>query len=353
MHQAEATLSRFRHIDLLEFSRRCFFKVGLPDTDASLVADHLVSANLRGVDSHGVVRIPYYVEGFEKGYLKPRAELKLLREGPTWALLDCGMGLGIVGATRASEIAAEKSLTLGVAVVGAVNIGHTGMLAYYTKRIAERGVVGVAMVNGVAEMPPWGGIGRVFGTNPISMAIPRRDSPPILVDMATSAIAKFKVHLAAARGEMLPEGVALDDEGKPTRDPAEALKGCLLPFGGHKGYSLALFIELMASSLIGAPRSVDVRDHPSQQGGLLILAINPEVFGDKTLFLERVESVVRALKSVRKAEDVQEILLPGEPEERTMRERLKNGVPLDQNTVKRLREVGERLGITHPPPINL
>lgn len=342
---------RFSHEDLFNFSRDCLLKMGVPLPDAELVADHLVLANLRGVDSHGVIRLPYYVEGLEKGYLNARCNVRVLRQGPTWALIDCGMGLGIVGAVKVSEIALEKSLNAGVAVAGAVCLGHVGMLAYYTLRVAEKGLISLALANGVAEMPPWGGVGRVFGTNPISIGVPRSGSAPILVDMATSAIAKFKVHLAASQGQQLPEGVALDSEGRPTRDPVEALKGYLLPFGGYKGYSLALFVEVMASALIGAPSSVEVRNHPSQQGGFFITVINPEVFGDKKQFLSRIEALVSNVKSVRPAEGVEEIMLPGEPEERSMKERLKKGIPIDPNTLQRLRELGERLSVSFPEPL--
>ncbi|MEM2279901.1 MAG: Ldh family oxidoreductase [Nitrososphaerota archaeon] len=342
---------RFSHRDLFEFCRLCFIRVGVPESEAELVSDHLVMASLRGVDSHGVVRVPYYVDGIERGYLRPMSEIRVLREGPSWALIDCGMGLGIVGAVRALEMAVEKSLSAGVAVIGAVNLGHVGMLAYYTRMIADKGLIGIAMVNGVAEMAPWGGLDKVFGTNPISMGIPRRDAPPILIDMATSAVAKFKIHLAAAQGQQLPEGVALDATGRPTRDPVEALKGCLLPFGGYKGYALALFIELMASPLIGAPRSVEVRDHPSQQGGLLIASINPEIFGERAQFLSRVEEVVKTVKSAKRVGGVDEILLPGEPEERVYRERLEKGVPIDENTIRRLKGLGERLGVPFPEPL--
>ncbi|MEM1923425.1 MAG: Ldh family oxidoreductase [Nitrososphaerota archaeon] len=351
MYRGAGSPPRFSHKDMFNFCRNCFIRVGVPESEAELVSDHLVSASLRGVDSHGVIRVPYYVEGVERGFLRPGSVVRVLREGPSWGLIDCGMGLGIVGAARASAMVVEKSLSSGVAVIGAVNLGHVGMLAYYTQMLAEKGLIGIAMVNGVAEMAPWGGRGKVFGTNPVSMGIPRRDAPPILIDMATSAVAKFKIHLAAARGELLPEGAALDAEGRPTRDPAAALKGCLLPFGGYKGYALALFIELMASSLIGAPKSVDVKDHPSQQGGFLAAAVNPEIFGDRGQFLMRVEETIKAVKSVKPISGVEEVLLPGELEERIYKERLAKGVPLDEGIVKRLRELGALLGVPFPEPL--
>jgi len=342
---------RFDHKRLFEFSKKCLMKVGVAEPDSAITADHLVTANLRGVDSHGVVRLPYYIEGVEMGIVKPRLEVRVLRDGDSWALLDCGHGLGIPAAMKASEAAVIKASTSGVAVVGAVNLGHVGMLAYYTQAMAAKGLVSIAMANGVAEMPPWGGIGKVFGTNPISMGVPRRGSSPIIVDMATSAMAKFKVLLAAAQGKLLPEGVAVDSEGRPTRDPSEALKGFLLPFGGYKGYALALFVELMSAALIGGPRSVEVRAHASQQGGLVVAAINPDVFVGREKFLDGVERVVEAVKSVRRAEGVGEVLLPGEPEEREASRRLTGGIPLDWRTAERLRMLADRLGVHFPEPL--
>lgn len=352
MPDSSNSLLVFKRDDLFEFGKSCFIKIGMLPKDAELVADHLLAANLRGVDSHGVIRIPYYVEGFEKGYVNPRSEIRVLRECLNTAILDGGRALGIVAAARASEMAARKALGSGVALVGAVNIGHVGMLGYYTGKIAEEGLVGLALANGVAEMAPWGGISKVFGTNPISMSIPQRAGAPIIIDMATSAVAKFKLHLALAKSEKLPEGVALDNEGRPTRDPAEALRGCLLPFGGHKGYSLALFVEIMASALIGGPKSVEVKEHPSQQGGFLVAAIDPDVLGGREQFLTRVEEIVKVVKSARKAEGFEEILLPGEPEEKTFRERREKGVPLDPGTVQKLAQLSERLEIPLPKPLS-
>jgi L-2-hydroxycarboxylate dehydrogenase (NAD+) len=342
---------RFRSEDLQEFAEKCFIRVGLRPDEARLVADHLVTANLRGVDSHGVVRIPYYIEGIEAGYVSVSASVKVVSESSTAALLDCGGALGIIGAKRAEELAAMKSRDQGLALVGAVNLGHVGMLAYYTGDLAARGFLAVALANGPAEVAPWGGVARVFGTNPISFAIPRRGAPPIIADMATSAVAKFKVVLAAATGARIPEGVALGSDGKPTTDPREALKGALLPFGGYKGYSFSLLVEVLASALIGAPRSIEIKSHPSTQGGFVILAIDPGLFIGPENFFTRVERIVEVVKTSERMAGVGEVLLPGEPEERSYADRLAKGIPIDSATAKSLMELAARLGVEFPRPL--
>ncbi len=343
---------RFRHEDLREFCTECLARVGLTPDDGALVTDHLVTASLRGVDSHGVVRLPYYVEGIEAGYVSPRPAVRVVREAPPMALLDCGAGLGIIGAKRAEEIAYKKSLEQGVAVVGAYNIGHVGMLAYYTRSLASRGLIAIAMANGPAEVVPWGGVSKVFGTNPISYAIPRRNAAPIVADMATSAVAKFKIVLAAAAGSRLPEGAAIGRDGRTTTDPHEALEGALLPFGGYKGYAISLLVEVLAAALLGGTLSLEVKHHPSTQGGFLIIALNPRLMSAEDEFFTRLEKIIGFVKSSERAEGVDEILLPGEPEERTFLERLTRGIPIPEPTVKSLTTVGERMGVMFPQPVD-
>lgn len=226
---------RFSKDELYRFAVEAFVRVGVPREDAEVVADHLVTANLRGVDSHGVIRVPYYVDGVEKGLISPVTKLTTVKEGPFYALLDGGNGFCIVAAYRATMIAIEKAKNVSLGFVGVKNLGHAGMLAYYTKMIAREGMIGFACANGPARVAPWGGAEAVFGTNPISYAFPLEGAEPIVFDAATSAIASFKIRLAAMRSEKIPEGVALDKDGGPTTDPEKALQGVLLPFGGYKG----------------------------------------------------------------------------------------------------------------------
>ena len=265
------------HRDLLEFARECFRRVGVPEEDAGIIADHLVLANLRGVDSHGVIRIPYYIEGVEKGYVRARSEIRILRETRATALIDGGGGLGIPVAVKAIRLGIEKAKSGGIAVVSVRNLGHVGMLAYYTLKITEQKLIGLVTANAPARVAPWGGAEPVFGTNPISFGFPAREKP-IIIDMATSVIADFKIKLAALKGEKIPEGVALDKSGKPTVDPKEALEGCLLPFGAYKGYSFSLIVEVLSAVLSGGSLSKQIIRQPSTRGGFFVMILDPTAF---------------------------------------------------------------------------
>lgn len=332
------------HEELQDFTRECFLKINVPEGDAEVIADHLVLANLRGIDSHGVIRIPYYVEGVEKGYVRPRSEFRILRENPVMALVDGGGGLGIPVAARVTELAIQKANGLGISVICARNLGHVGMLAYYTLKIAEAGMIGLAAANSPARVAPWGGSRPMFGTNPLSFSIPT-DGRPIVLDMATSKVADFKIRLALMRGNKLPEGAALNADGVPTTSPEEALQGSLLPFGEYKGYGISLMIETLSALLGGAPLSKDVIRHPSTQGGFFLMVLDPSAFRDYNEYLEGLRGLVALVKSCPPAQDFEEVMLPGELEERIYEKRLREGIPIDPSTWSMLIEVAGRLGV--------
>ena len=257
-----------------DFCAECFEKLGVPKENAENIADNLVLANLRGVDSHGIMRIPYYAEGIRKGFVQPRSDIRVVEESSSITLLDGGNGLGIPVATKATDLAIDKAKSTGVGVVGVRNLGHVGMLAYYMKKVIGHGFIGFACVNAPAVMIPWGGMEKMFGTNPMCVGFPMDEESSIILDMATSGIAAFKIRVAALKGKEIPEGVALDKQGKPTTDPKEALEGFLLPFGGYKGYGLVLAIEVLSSALLGALQSKYIEVHPSTQGGFFITVID-------------------------------------------------------------------------------
>lgn len=319
----------------------------MPD-HARIIADHLVTANLRGVDSHGVVRIPHYLEGLEKGYLKARSEIRTIRESNLSALLDGGDLPGIIVAAEATDLALKKARSSKISLVGSIRLGHVGMLAYYTGRIAEEGFIGFACANSPSRVAPWGGAERVLGTNPISVGIPVDGGRPIIIDMATSAIASFKIRIALMRGESIPPNSALTRDGKPTTDPREAREGALLPFGGHKGYAIGLLVEILSSAFIGGPASWKIVDHASTQGGFLVAAVDPEIFRTREEYSRDVREIIARVKSCKLAEGFSEILVPGELEDRIYETRLREGIPLDRETVKALRGVAEKLGVEFP-----
>ncbi|RLG00211.1 MAG: hypothetical protein DRN49_03260 [Thaumarchaeota archaeon] len=333
--------------ELREFSLKCFIAYGVPRDQAEVVVDHLIMASLRGVDSHGIIRLPYYLNGIEKGYVKPAAKIKILRETPVTALIDGGMGLGIFVATYSTRLAIRKAKSSGIVLVGAKNLGHVGMLAYYTKLLAENGLIGFACANGPSLVAPWGGRERIFGTNPISVGFPV-NGKPVIIDMATSAMASFRIRLAKIKGEKIPNDAALDKEGRPTNDPEAALKGVLLPFGGHKGYAFSLMVEILSSALLGAPMSKEIIHHPSTQGGFLVAALDASIFRNYEDYKRDILKIIELIKKCEPMHGVKEVLLPGEPEELIYEKRVKTGIPIDQETWKRLLEIAEKLGIAPP-----
>lgn len=339
--------------ELRRFTVDCFTKAGVPKNEAETVADHLVLANLRGVDSHGVIRIQFYLEGIERGLVKPKTDIRVVRESFSTALIDGGGGLGIPVAVKATELAVEKAKSSGIGVVGARNLGHVGMLAYYTIKIAKNRLLGFACANCPAIVAPWGGRERIFGTNPLSLGFPIDENKSIIMDMATSAMASFKIFLAKREGRKIPPDAALDKDGRPTTDPARALEGVLLPFGGHKGYAFSLAVEILSSALLGASLSKEIPLHASTQGGFLVTALNPTLFRETYEDYRRdILKIVETIKKSKPVEGVREVLLPGEPEEETFRKRLRDGVPLDPETWSKMLEVAEKLGVKPPQSIS-
>jgi len=336
--------------ELRMFCVKIFMKAGVPKAWAENVAEHLVLANLRGVDSHGVIRVPYYITGIRKGWIKPEARIETLNETPVMALMDGGGGLGIVVATKATEMAIDKAKKNGVALVGARNLGHVGMLAYYTQKIADEALIGFACTNAPAAVAPWGGRERIFGTNPISLGFPVGEGRPIVIDMATSTLAGFKILVMKLQNKKLPPGSALDKDGRVTTDPAEALKGVLLPFGKYKGYALSLMVEILSSALVGGPTSKEVIPHASTQGGFLVAALDPSMFRPYDEYEADMKKIVEAVTSCPPMKGVERVLLPGEIEERTFQKRRKEGIPIDEETWEKLRKVAEELKVDLPEP---
>ncbi|KPK22992.1 MAG: hypothetical protein AMJ70_04550 [Dehalococcoidia bacterium SG8_51_3] len=330
------------------FCVECFEKYGVPRGDAENIADNLVLANLRGVDSHGIIRIPYYIEGISKGFVQRSSDIQVVEESSSITLLDGGNGLGIPVATKATDLAIDKAKSTGVGVVGARNLGHVGMLAYYLKKAVGNGFIGFACVNAPAVMIPWGGRENMFGTNPMGIGFPMDGGNSIILDMATSGIARFKITVAARRGKEIPTGVALDKEGKPTTDAKEALDGFLLPFGGYKGYGLVMAVEVLSSVLLGALQSKYIEKHASTQGGFFITVIDIRRFRDYEEYKKDILHLIGNVKSCPLAEGFAEVLIPGEIEDREAEKRLRDGIPIEDATWQDLIKLAKELDIKPP-----
>lgn len=332
---------------LREFVREVFVKEGFSRNDSEAVADHLVYANLRGVDSHGVVRVPYYLEGARRGDINKSPSLRVLVEKPSVIVVDGDRGLGQSVVKRVVELCVKRASASGAFTAFVRRVSHVGMLAYYALMATREGMAGLVAANSPSMVAPWGGAERLLGTNPICFFFPYRDEPFIL-DMATSRAASFKIAMARIRGGRIPEGWAVDEEGRPTTDPGKALRGALLPFGEHKGYGLALSVELLAGVLSGAMLSFDIPYSEYTQGGVFIQLYDVGSIRGYEGYEAEYERLRRRVKSVRRLKGFDEVLLPGELEHRVFKERSEKGVPIDEVVWNRLAEVSKRYGVSMP-----
>jgi ureidoglycolate dehydrogenase (NAD+) len=349
-------MARYRPETLRRFVALALHRAGAPQEEADLVADALVRADLRGVHSHGVVRAGVYLERLEAGSIRPGAALEVVHDRGAAVLCDAGGGFGIVAACRAMDLAVQRARTHGVGVVGVRNSNHCGMLAYFVLRAVSQGAVGVALSNADAQVAPYGARSKYLGTNPLSVGIPAGEEPPVVLDMATSEVAHGRVRAAALRGERIPPTWALGPDGRPTTDPAEALRGALLPFGGAKGSGLSLVVDVLAGVLTGARSGPDIvplyegLDRP-QGVGHLLAALWPEAFCGLEDLRGRVDRMVRQIRALPPAEGFERVWLPGELEHRREVEYRQAGIPLPEESVEVLHQVAERSGITPPEAV--
>ena len=335
--------------DLQALTARIFAALGVPEADAIWVGTLLVRANLRGHDSHGVIRIPQYVGSIRKGETNPRPALKIVSETPTTAVVDADLALGQVGARRAAEVALGKARSQGLAGVGLRKSNHIGRLADYAELLATQGFVGMVWTNAptAISVVPFGGIGRRLSTNPMAVAVPGPGgSIAISVDMATSIVAEGKVRVKRNRKERLPEGWAIDPEGQPVTD-ADVFYGPpragLLPAGAHKGTALGLIVEVLGGILSGEGAIGD-RTGPVRNG-TFVLAVDVTRFLSLDAFTRQVRELCGWVKSSPSAAGVGEVLVPGEPEARTEATRRAGGIPVEDETWRQIEVIAAELGV--------
>jgi uncharacterized oxidoreductase len=338
--------------DLLE---ALFRKLGVPKEECDIVVDTLLEASLAGYDSHGVMRVPRYVRGLQRGEIQPGVAIKVLKESPACAHVDGGRGLGPVTATFGVRLASRKARQSGIGCVSIVNANDIARLGGYLKAPAEEGLIGIMMVNDAGGGPsvvPWGGVDPLLSTNPIAAGIPRREGPPIIIDISTSVVAFGKLKMYANRGRSVPEGWIVDREGNPCTDPntffASPKESALLPLGGalagHKGFGLSLLVDVMAGALSGAGCSTGA-EAELEGNGVFIQIIDPMTFGPLRRFEDQVEALVTMLKGSKKAPDVAEISIPGERAAKERRIREKEGIPVDPPTWRQLVGIMDELGV--------
>ncbi|MFN7751143.1 MAG: Ldh family oxidoreductase [Pseudomonadota bacterium] len=336
---------------LEDFITRSFTAVGMPEADARTTASLMVEADLLGSDAHGIFRLAQYVRRIREGGINLRPSIRVLRETAATALLDGDNAMGHLVVRRAADLAVEKARSAGVAWVGLRNGNHAGAGAVYARIPLAAGMVGIyGAVGSANHLPPWGGMEMLLSTNPLAIAIPAGDEPPVVLDMATTVASYGKIKARAQRGETMPEGWMMGYDGQPLLDPRRSNEGFLMPIGGHKGYGLALMIGLLAGSLNGAAMGRDVIDFNADyttaaNTGQCVIAVDPAAFGDPQAIRADVDRVSREMRSATRLPGVDAIHVPGEGSERRRERQLRDGVTLPGPLLEVLGRLAGELGI--------
>ncbi len=325
-----------------------FVAMGAPEGDAAWIAQLLVRANLRGHDSHGVIRVPQYWESVKKGQVDPKTPITVTAESPALVRLDGGGGFGQVVGRRAMEMAIAKAKAGGLSAASTSRTSHVGRLADYAEMADNAGLVGMLWANCVhgLNVAPWGGAARRLGTNPHAVAIPGVSGPAMVLDFATSVVAEGKMRVKRNRKQQAPPGWFVDAEGRPATDPEIFYgepPGALLTAGEHKGYGLSLAVEILGGILSGTgpagpPPGVFAN-------GTLMICLDVERFLPLAEFHAQVGSLFGWVKTAPLAQGAGEILIPGEPEARLEAERRAQGIPVEEQTWSQIEAAAAELGV--------
>ena len=343
--------TRISFAQLRDFITLAMEKLGLPDADAAIVGRLMAEAELQGSDGHGVIRLLPYARRIRAGGLNLKPDIRIVQERAGMAVLDGDNGMGHLVMQRAAEIAIEKARNCGIGWVGSRLSNHAGPASLYARMPMVHDMIGMYFAVGNANhLPPWGGLDMLLSTNPIAVAVPAGDEPPVVLDMATTVAAYGKVKAKAQRGEQMPVGWMIDRLGQPLTDPKRADEGFLMPIGGYKGYGLSLIVGLLAGTLNGAAMGKDVIDFnhddtTTTNTGQAILAIDLSAFGDVGEFKARVDTLVRDMRSSEKMEGVVRIWLPGEQSHTKRETNERDGMALPPALRKQLDAFALELGI--------
>jgi len=324
--------------------------VGAESHEARQVADVLLQADMRGIRTHGCVYLPIIAERIKHGLINLPTRLKRITDDKATAVIDGSNGLGQVAAAEAMKLCIHKAGEAGVAVVLVRNTNNIGFLGYYSAMAAAGGMIGICLTNAAAAMAPWGGAEPLFGTNPLSVAVPLAGSDPIVLDMSSSVVARGKIRNAQRQDQKIPEGWALDAAGVSTTDPAEALKGTVLPIAGPKGYGLALVVDILCGLLSGSKYGRDILTFHEPQGptgvGAALMAIDIARFMPLDRFKALAADYARVIRDSKKASGVARIFLPGEIEaEKEMLSRTQ-GIEVDSKLVEKINLLLKEKGLS-------
>jgi LDH2 family malate/lactate/ureidoglycolate dehydrogenase len=343
------TERRFAAPDLHRAVQSIFEACGMSADDAHLLSATLVDADLRGIHSHGVMRVPNYVDRLTRGGVDPKGQPIIVNDAGAALVIDGGNSMGQIGGTFAMRRAIERAHDTGIAFAALGRSNHCGALDPYVRMAIAADMIGIVGTTSLPTMAPWGGIDKLVGLNPIGVGIPAGDELPFVLDVALGATAHGKMEIYRQKGAPIPEGWAFDAQGRPTTDVAQALKGLVQPIGGHKGIGLAMAIGILSTLLSGAGyglESGNMVDGPlAGRDGQFFLALKVAAFEDLATFKARMDRIIRDYKATRLAPGFAQVYVPGELEVELERTRRASGIPLNDETIAGLRESAERLGV--------
>lgn len=352
-----------REDHLKNFCNQVWMKIGVPEKDAKITTDVLVLADLRGVDSHGVARLPRYYTDLKNGWTSPTDQSRTIKETKATALIDGGKSLGQVVGHKGMELAIRKAKETAVGIVSVKNSHHYGIAGYYSLMALQQGLIGVSMTNAAPLVVPTFGRTAVLGTNPISLTAPTSQEKPFVLDMATSVVPRGKLEVYERLGKKIPLGWAVDTTGRGTTDPhvvlealSKRLGGGILPLGGegeehsgHKGYGLALMVDVLCGVLSGAATGLGVDvDKTKPNVGHFFMALDPVAFRPLDEFKHDMDRLARELKDSPRAAGQSRIYVHGEKSYAKMERYRKEGVPLASKVVESLKQVGKEIGVPWP-----
>ena len=352
----------YTHQFLLDFTRAVFRKMGCSRADSEIIADVFLAAELRGLSSHGMLRIKDYYELWKAGRVNVNPVIKIIHETPSTAVVDGDNAVGMLTARRSMEIAVEKARKAGTGWVAARNSNHFGIAGYYAMMALEHEMAGICLTNANPLVSPTFSISRMMGTNPIAVAIPAKDQPPFVADFATTPIARGKLAVAEKKGEKVPFGYVQDSLGNPSDDPAILRSGgSMLTLGGdrlhgsHKGYCLSAIVDIFSAVFSGAsfgpfvPPSVAFLPFPEKSSGAgtghFFGAMRIDAFQPADEFRARMDEWILTFRSARPSPGQERVIIPGDPEREAEERIMRDGISLVPAVVKDLEQVAEALGI--------
>ena len=345
----------FAATDLAGFATEVLVAEGVPAGDAALLADTLVTAELWGHASHGMLRLPWYVARLRSGAMERVTAPRVVSDVGALVVLDGNHGIGQVLTQHAAELGIERARAHGISGVAVRSSGHFGTAAYFTRQAAEAGCVALLVTNASPAMAPWGGRVKAIGTNPWSVAAPAGRHGVVVMDLANTAVARGKVYLAAERGEPIPEGWAASADGTPTTDPAEAIAGLIMPMAGPKGYVISFMMDVLAGVLTGSAFGSAVAGpyDPDRRSGAghLLITIDVAAAADPAEFATRIEALVDQTRGGELAAWADEILVPGELEDRSRQRLAADGIPLADATREALATLARETHVALPHPL--